>query len=188
VDLVIRGKNIDVPETAREYIAKRVEKFDRHLRNISEATVEVSEEKTRSKDNRYIVEVTLDVQGTFIRGEERRADILSAFDAVADVITRQMRRFKDRSQGKKRRASAAKNGLEIVEVQADEMEEPEEEGGVLIRTKRFPVRPMSPEEATEQMELLGHDFFVFFNSYTERIGVVYRRRDGDYGLIDPELD
>jgi putative sigma-54 modulation protein len=178
VNLVIRGKNIEVPASARDYIAKKVERFGHLLKDITEIKVDLSAEKTRSKDDHYVVEMTLDCRGTFIRGEKRGSDILSAIDAAADMMDRQITRYKDRLQGRKPR---------LVMPQAEAAAEDAEEDAP-IKVKSFPVKPMSPDEAIDQMELLGHDFFVFFNDASEQINVVYRRKSGNYGLIEPELD
>jgi putative sigma-54 modulation protein len=185
MDLVIKGKNLDIPENAKDYIEKKAQKFDRHLQSISNAKVEVSEEATRSRENRYVVEVTVDADGTFLRGEERGPDIFSAVDAVAAVMEKQIRRYKDKIQGKKRyRTGISKTPApaETAEPFADDEEE-----GKLIKFKRFTVEPMLPDEAIDQMELLGHDFHIFFNADNERFAVVYKRKEGDYGLIEPEL-
>lgn len=182
----IKARSIEVPASTRDYITKRAAKFDRHIQNITETKVELSEEKTQSKDNRFIVEITLDVQGTFVRGVQRAADIQSAFDIAADTVDRQIRRYKERVQGKKKHIAGLKGELAAeIDEQALEEEEPE---GKVIRVKRFAMKPMSPEEAIDQMHLVGHDFYVFFNDSSEQVNVVYRRRQGDYGLIEPELE
>ena len=186
MEIVIKGKNMDVPQKAKEYIEKKADKFDRLLRNISTAKVELSEEKTRSKENRYIVEVTVDAQGTFLRAEERGGDIFSAVDSVADVMDRQIRRYKERIQGKKQRRTAVSKGKSTVLSGSTLAVDEEQEK--LIKVKSFPVTPMTPDDAIDQMVWLGHDFFVFFNEKTEQFNVVYRRKDGHYGLIEPELE
>ncbi|MDY6910981.1 MAG: ribosome-associated translation inhibitor RaiA [Chloroflexota bacterium] len=189
MDLVIKGKNIDVPENAKEYINKKAGKLDRHLQDISKAKVEISEEKTRSKDNRYIVEVTIDTQGTFLRGEQRGPDIFSAADAVADMMDRQIRRYKERLQGKKRRITPLKEAAPVADIEdADTDQDEDESEGTLIKVKHFPIKPMSIEKAMDQMDWLGHDFFFFFNAESEKFNVLYRRRRGDFGLIEPEMD
>ncbi|MFO8010375.1 MAG: ribosome-associated translation inhibitor RaiA [Dehalococcoidia bacterium] len=186
MDLVIKGKNIDVPENAKAYIEKKAKKFDRHLQNISRAKVEVSEESTRSKENRYVVEVTIDSDGTFLRGEERGPDIFSAVDSVSGVIDRQIKRYKDRLQGRKRQRTALSKNPATIEGEVVPPEEEESTG--MIKYKRFPIKPMSPDEAIEQMEFLSHDFYLFFNAENERYCVVYKRGEGRYGLLEPELD
>ncbi len=185
MDLVIKGKNLDVSQNAIDYIEKKAQKFDRRLQSISKAKVEISEEDTRSKENRYVVEVTVDARGVFLRGEERGPDIFSAVDAVSQVMERQIRRYKERIQGKKR--SRSKTGQTPLDTEMEPIIEDDEEER-LIKFKRFPVEPMSPDEAIEQMELLGHDFFMFFNAESEKYAVVYKRSARDYGLIEPELN
>lgn len=189
MDLVIKGKNLEVSQNAIDYIEKKAQKFDRRLQSISKAKVEISEEDTRSKENRYVVEVTVDAKGVFLRGEERGPDIFSAVDAVAQVMERQIRRYKERRQGKKRyRSKSDKMPLPVEDIEPVVDEEEEEEEIKPIKYKRFPVAPMYPDEAIEQMELLGHDFYIFFNAESERFAVVYKRSEGDYGLIEPELN
>ena len=186
MDLIIKGKNMDVPENARDYITKKAGRFERHLQEITEAKVELSEEKTRSKENHFVVEMTLDCRGTFLRGEERGGDIFTAVDAVMDVMDRQIRRYKDRIQGKKRRVVVSKEKIDITRDTASLIDEEQEDNPIKI--KRFPVQPMSPEEAIDQMEFLGHDFFLFFNATSDQFNVVYRRKGSHYGLIEPELE
>lgn len=178
MNLVIRGKNIAVPENAQGYIAKKTSKFDRHLSNINETKVEISEGRSRSGERHYVVEMTIDCRGTFLRGEERGADIFSAVDAAADMMTRQISRYKERLQGRTRRLVAS----------TDEGAAGLGEEDTLLRVKRFPVKAMSPDEAREQMDLLGHDFFVFFDDAGGRFNVLYRRKGGTYGLIEPTVD
>lgn len=187
MDLVIKGKNYDVPQSAKEYIQKKAQKFDRRLQDVSKATVEVSEEDTRSKENRYVVEVTVDAQGTFLRAEERGPDLFSAVDAVASVMEKQIRRYKDRLRDKKR-SKTKMSKVTGPEVDLELLPDDEEvEEGKVIKFKRFAVEPMSPEEAVDQMELLGHNFYIFFNGESQRYAVVYKRSNHDYGLIEPEL-
>lgn len=184
--LLIKGKNVDVNEKTKDYIEKRAAKFDRHLSNIAETKVEVTEEKTKSKDSRYVIEITLDLQGTLLRSEERAGDIFSAVDLAVETMDRQILRYKGRLQGRKRR----KSGTQEAEAAVAEPEPSPDEApsGGLVKVKRFAVKPMSPEEAIDQMDLLGHDFYVFFNDRSEQVNVVYRRKGGGYGLIEPEMD
>ena len=178
MNLVTKGKNIEIPEKAKDYITKKVNKFNRHLRDITEIKVELSEEKTRSRENRYVVEMTLDCRGTFLRGEERGADIFTAIDAAADMMDRQIRRYKERLDAGKKRRLSAKGVFSGI---------PEQPSNI-VRVKKFPVKPMPIEEAIEQMELLGHDFHLFMNEDVDGLKVIYRRKGGDYGLLEPELD
>ena len=177
MNLTIKGKNMDVPEKSKEYMQKKIGRLDRHLNNITEAKVELSEENTRSKENRYIVEVTLDCQGTLLRGEERAADVQAAIDKAYDVMNRQITRYKERLDAKK------KNRLSLGEALAVRADRPDS----VVKIKRFPTKPMSVEEAIDQMEFLGHDFFVFFNKgENDQLNILYRRRGENYGLLVPE--
>ena len=178
MELVIKSKNIEVSEHTKRQIEKKIGKLERYLDNVTEAIVELSEEATRSRENRYVVQVTLNCQGTFLRGEERAADLFTALDAVAEVMNRQIRRYKGKFEAKRRRRALEKEEL---------MSELEQSGQV-VKRKRFPIKPMSVEEAIDQMELLGHDFFLFLDEETEQINVVYRRKGGDYGLLQPEVE
>ncbi len=182
MNLVIRGKNIEVPPIAKDYIAKKVNRFEHHLKNITEIKVELSQEK-RTPGNHYVVEMTLDCQGTLIRGEKRGPDVLAAIDAAVEAIDRQVTRYKDRLETRRQRGTTKEKGAEASGAQSLSQAQ-----GNLIKTKRFKLLPMTPEEAIDQMELLEHDFFVFFNAFNKEINVVYRRQDGAYGLIEPVVD
>jgi putative sigma-54 modulation protein len=176
MELLIKGKNIEVTEEIRKYIEQRLGKLRRHLANITEVEVELAQEQARSSQGRYVVQVSLKHQGTILRGEERAAALSTAIDAVADVISRRVERYKGKLYERRKRVTP----LRALSP------EPGESGRV-VRVKHFPVKPMSVDEAIEQMELLGHDFFLFFNEDVAQFNVVYRRREGDYGLIQPEL-
>lgn len=181
MNLVIKGKNMDVPKSAMDYVEKKIDKFDRHLKNITEAKVELSSEKTRSKEDQYVVEMTIDHQGTFLRAEERAGDIFSAVDSVADMMDRQIRRYKERLLKRKTRPAMAKGEAVVSGPRGDD------EDIFITKVKRFPIQPMSVDEAIDQMDLLGHSFFVFFSNINEQVNVVYRRNDNTYGLIEPEM-
>lgn len=179
MQLIISGKNMEVNEPLKKYVQRKIGKLDRFLPNIDEVRVELSVESAKSSQHRQVVQVTMHSNGTILRAEERSADMLAAIDAVRDKLQRQMERFRRRPARVRERARAA----------ADVTPEPvpEETKASIVRTKRFPVAPMSEEEAIEQMELLGHDFFVFLNANSNSLNVLYRRRDGNYGLLQPEL-
>lgn len=191
--LVIKGKNVEVNDQLRSYVTRRLGKLDRYLDNILSVQVELSAEKTRSTEARQVVQVTIDANGTFLRGEEKAADMYAAVDAVTDKMERQIKRYKERLYHRGKMAagrspappSLAEAVLPAEAVVAEDEEEEEEEGGRLVRTKMIDLKPMSAEEAIEQMELLGHNFFVFLNAETNGINVVYKRLDGNYGLLVP---
>ena len=175
MDLQITGQSIEILPTVKDYIEKKFGKLDRHFQNINGTKVELSEQKTKSLDQRYRVQVTLDANGTLLRAEEKAENLLVAIDKVVPVIDRQIERYKGKLDQK------GKNGPSI---KAKLNEEPSPE---LVRTKRFTMKPMSVDDAIEQMELLGHDFFLFYNSTTKEYNLLYRRKDGNYSVIEPEL-
>ena len=192
MQLVLKGKNFIISDRIREYVEKKVGKLDRYLPDIDETRVEITEEKTKSAKDRKIVQITLRTSGTILRAEERGEAIYACIDSVTEKIQRQIVRYKgkriDRWQGQNnKRKEMEEMGLmpeldpEILDALAEENERK------IVRTKRFTALPMDQDEAVEQMELLGHDFFVFYNADLGRINVLYRRADNNYGLLDPEL-
>ncbi len=177
MQLIVQGKNVEVTDWLRTYVEKKFGKLDRHLPGIYDAHVELSLQKTKSAGDRHVVQVTLRSNGTILRGEERSDDMQTAIDAVLDKMVRQIARYKGkRARGRSRSAAADTQSAE---------EMAEEETSHIVRTKRFPVTPMTPDEAIEQMELLGHDFFVFLNGESAELNVLYRRQDGNYGILEP---
>ncbi|MEJ2209213.1 MAG: ribosome-associated translation inhibitor RaiA [Anaerolineae bacterium] len=182
MELIIKGKNVEVTDRLRDYVEKKVGKLDRYLPSISEAWVELSTEETRSAQDRQVCQITVRSNGTILRAEERSDDIFFSIDNVLDKMYRQIARYKGKRQNRWRSAPTMPEPLPI------EVEEDAEELSSIVRVKRFAMTPMLPEEAVEQMELLGHDFFVFYNADEGRVNVLYRRKDGDYGLLQPELD
>ncbi|MDO8670692.1 MAG: ribosome-associated translation inhibitor RaiA [Dehalococcoidia bacterium] len=185
MELIIKGRNTEIPDVARDYIEKKIGKLDHYLEHLVQTEVEVAEEKTKSQGDRFVVQVTAIADGTILRAEERDADMRAAVDAVSHSIIQQIKRFKGKSSRRGRSGLAIRDIEQDTPDPADE-DQDETEAGILMRVKRFPIKPMYPEEATEQMELLGHSFFLFFNASTDRYSVVYRRGDGQYGMIEPE--
>ncbi|NLF63843.1 MAG: ribosome-associated translation inhibitor RaiA [Chloroflexi bacterium] len=186
MEVQIRSRNLEVTDRLREYVNKKTRRLDRYMPKISELTVDLEDENTRSTVGRYVAQITLrDERGTILRAEERTDDMFSSIDAVVDKINRQIDRYRGKRISNRRDTDEAafEPLAEEVALLVDEAEE-----GNIVRRKRFPLHPMSTEEAIEQMELLGHDFFVFFNHEEEAVNVVYRRHDGNYGLLLPELD
>jgi putative sigma-54 modulation protein len=179
-EIVITGRNMKVPARVREYVERKVSRLDRYMPNIDEVRVDLAEERMGS---RHVAQITVrNERGIILRAEESTDDIFAAVDSVVDKIYRQIERYK----GKRRYRGESPDEFEAVET-AVELEEDDLDTGELVRRKRFLVLPMTEGEAIEQMELLGHDFFVFYNAESASINVLYRRRDGDYGLIEPEL-
>lgn len=180
MNIVIKTKNVDVPERLREYIEKKVSRLDRYLPNIDEARVDLTKASAKAADDRQVVQLTLRVGGSLLRAEDRSADMQTSIDTVLDKIQRQIGRFKGKHWHSRPRVAGAE--------QPAPAEQPEEEAdGEVVRVKKFQTRPMDVDEAIEQMELLGHDFFAFYDTTSNAFCVVYKRRDGGYGLLQPEL-
>ena len=172
---VIVGRNIDVTDGLKEAVEEKLGKLDRFFAPDTEVKVTLSVEKERQK-----IEVTIPVKGSIIRSEQVSNDMYVSIDLVEEVIERQLKKYKNKLIDKQQDAAAFAQEYidkEYVDDDADVK---------IIRTKRFDVKPMDPEEACVQMELLGHSFYVFFNSETEQINVVYKRKGNTYGLIEPE--
>jgi len=183
LEVEIYGHGMEVTDRIHDYVNKKTSKLDRYLNEIEETRVDLSYVKTaRSAADRQVAEITARGKGFVLRAEERSDDIFTAFDAAIDKMQRRMERYK----GKHYRGRSTKRiGADIALAE----EEPvEEEPPVIVRRKRFILDPMDELEAVEQMSLLGHEnFFVFFNANSTAINVLYRRRDGTYGLIEPEV-
>ncbi len=189
MDLKIHARNVELTDRLREHVERKVSKLDRYLPNIREVRVDLAIERHKQLE-RCIAQLTLwDTRGTILRAEEKRqSDIYAALDMSLDKMYRQIRRYK----GKRRRrggrsADAEFMALEPLPGNIEAEEDIEEEKTAIVRRKRVELIPMSEEEAIDQMELLGHTFFVFFNAETAKIGVLYRREDGNYGVLEPEV-
>ncbi|RME63424.1 MAG: ribosome-associated translation inhibitor RaiA [Caldilineae bacterium] len=187
--LNVHGRNIEVTDWIREYVEKKVNKLERYLPQAREARAELVYTETRAASDRYTAQLTIWANGQILRAEESTGDIFASIDAIVDKMYRQIRRYKGRRFQNRRRAAAANAAnaeLAATYLPEEEEVEAEEQGGEIVRVKRFIAQPMTSEEAIEQMELLGHDFFIYFNVDTDSMNVVYKRRDGNYGVLQPE--
>lgn len=182
----VQGRNIRVTERIRTYVEKKAGKLDHYLPVIEEAHVELTHHASaRSAKDRNVAQVTVRGKGLLLRTEERADEILAAFDTAIDKLHRQIDRYKGKHYHGRSTGRPAAKGKREKRMPLDEIEEP---SPLIVRRKRFQVLPMSELEAMEQMRLLGHDnFFIFYNPETSRINILYRRRDGSYGLIEPEI-
>ena len=186
--VMVNGRNIEVTDYMREYVTKKVGRLERYLPQIGDVRADLNQNMARSADDRFTAQITIWTNGQILRAEESTSDIFASVDATVDKISSQIRRFKGRRHDSKRRAShAVTREVELVAAEVAEELATEEEPGHIIRRKQFLVEPMDEEEALEQMELLGHDFFVFHNPQTNNINVIYRRKDGNYGLLIPSV-
>ncbi|MBI2843618.1 MAG: ribosome-associated translation inhibitor RaiA [Armatimonadetes bacterium] len=186
--ITVKGKNVEVTDALKRYAEKKIQKLEKYFGEIKEAQVTQSVQR-----NWHIVEVMLEGDGVLLRGEERTDDMYASIDQVVDKLERRVKKFKGKHYGRaaeegprERQAQREQMLAEVAGVESPELAAEEELAPEIVRTKRFPIKPMAPEEAANQMELLHHDFFVFLNQDTEAVNVVYRRKDGNYGLIEPE--
>lgn len=188
MEIIVQTKNLDLPEEAKRYAERKIAKLERYLPAINGATVELTREAAKSALNRVVAQVTLDCPGAVLRAEERAPDVFAAVDAVADVLKHQVGRYKGKLYWKGRVAATAGGAATPAEAEEAPSEADEEfPSGNLVKVKRFSLKPMSSQEAIEQMELLGHSFFLFMDAANSLFSVVYRRRDGDYGLIQADF-
>ena len=193
MELRITANNTTLTDAIKTYAEKRLSILDRRFRDPVPVFLQIRKEQTQKEEERFIAEVTIRMKRGVIRGEMRGDSPYTAIDHVSDTVTRQISRYKNRYSDKNRRDVDGGLGMAIAEQLAQEaVSEVAEssittlEHGQLVRTKRHPVVPESVEDAAAQMELLGHNFYVFRNKETKEINVVYRRHDEDYGLIVPE--
>ena len=174
---IIIGKNIDVTPGLREAVESKLGKLERYFTPNTEIHVTLSVQKGHQK-----IEVTIPVKGGMVRSEQESSDMYVSIDLVEEVIERQLRKYKNKLVARNQEGSNFKQ--EFFESEDTSSEDDEIK---IIRTKRFGIKPMFPEDACIQMDLLGHDFYVFFNAETEEVNVVYKRKNGTFGLIEPEF-
>ena len=175
---IITGRNIEVTEGLKSAIYEKIGKLERYFTPDTTVYVTLSVQKDRQK-----IEVTIPVKGSLVRAEQESSDMYVSIDLVEEIIERQLRRYKTKLIAREQDGGDFSSAFIEEE---DEFSE-ENEGINIARVKRFPLKPMNPEEACLQMELLGHNFFVFYNAETDQVNVVYKRKGNTYGLIEPEF-
>ena len=175
MNFIISGKNIEVTPGLKDAIEQKLGKLERYFTPETEINVTLSVEKGRQK-----IEVTIPVKGNIIRSEQTSDNMYVSIDLVEEVIERQLKKYKNKLLSKQQNAASFRKEFIEKEVSTDDEIQ-------IIRTKRFGMKPMYPEDACVQMELLGHNFFVFRNAETEEVNVVYKRKGNTYGLIEPEF-
>jgi putative sigma-54 modulation protein len=192
MNVIVAGKNIEVTDALRRYAERKLQKITKYFHQIQEAHVVLKVERQRPLGPAEVVEVTVRGDGLILRGEEATTDMYASIDGVVEKLEKQLAKFRSRMIEKRRldesrRRSRTRNrsksaSIEEVPTIAGAEALPQD----VVRIKRFALKPMGIEEAVMQMELLSHDFFVFRNARTGEVNVVYKRRDGKYGLIEPE--
>lgn len=175
---IIIGKNIDVTAGLREAVEHKLSKLERYFTPDTEIHVTLSVQKEHQK-----IEVTIPVKGGIIRSEQQSSDMYVSIDLVEEVIERQLRKYKNKLVARHQEGGNFKQ-----EFFDDNFSVEDDNEIKIVRTKRFGIKPMYPEDACIQMDLLGHDFYVFCNAETDEVNVVYRRKNGTFGLIEPEFD
>jgi putative sigma-54 modulation protein len=178
------GRNLEITDAIRNYVEKKLSRLDRYQNGELMAKVVLSLAGSPHVEKRAKAEVQLDLPGGLLRVEEEDQDLYAAIDRMVDRLEVQLKRYKERRFVGRRHSYQGPPPPEVRDMEALRKPE-EEEGPRIVRVKRFEMKPMDPEEAVFQMEALGHDFFVFRNAKTDEINVVYRRKDGNYGLIEP---
>lgn len=172
MQIFLTGRNLEVTEALRRYAEEKVGRLHKYLEKITSAHIVLSVQKYRQ-----IAEVTLRVRDLTIRGEESTEDLYSSIDLVVEKLERQVQKYKGKLVSQGNRSGRT---------QSTETPPEEDEGPRVVKTKRFAMKPMSLNEAILQMDLLGHNFYVFRNAHSDEVNVLYRRREGNYGLIEPE--
>lgn len=187
MNLTVTGRNLTLTDAVNTYVQQKIGKLRKYLADGTRCEVELWTEKNPSIANNQVVEVTIFTKGPVIRAREASPDIYASIDLVCEKLERQVKKYRGkliaRSHGA-HKETLVSQGFQAVE----ETEESSEDSIAprIVKTKHFMIKPMTPEEAALQLELVGHDFFVFTNSETNETAVVYRRRDGNYGLIEPQ--
>ncbi len=175
--ITVKGKNTEVTDALQRYAEKKVEHLGKYFSAVREAIVTQSVEK-----NRQIVEINLDCDGLLLRAEESTDNMYASIDLAIDKLEHQIERFKGKLIERAHPATPPKELLALATAVPSAVEAPP----AIVRIKSFPLKPMPAEEAAMQMEMLNHDFYVFLNDESETVNVIYRRKDGNYGLIEPE--
>jgi putative sigma-54 modulation protein len=177
VQLRVKGRGVEVSDAIRSYAEKRLGKLERQLPD-PRIELELSEEHNPSIKDNHVAEATVWTKGPVLRAKESSNDMRASIDQLVDKLERQITRYRGKRNDRRHGRGGQPIPAEGIPMQAEEPQ--------IVRTKQFAVKPMSPEEAVLQLELVGHDFFVFRNADTDAINVVYRRGRGGYGLIEPE--
>ena len=193
IAIEVTFRNVGTTPRIREYALDRLDKVIRSLPNLTAASVEIRFDRNAPEETGFVVQVTLAAKGTLLRAEDRGVNATAAIDRVHDLLARRVRDWKGRRHASRRRGAARRKGaLEMQaaaggDVEPEMAEEPEEADGI-VRMKIHETKPLFVEDALERMNLVGHDFYFFLNAETERHCVVYRRRAGGYGLIQPNVE
>ena len=180
MEMIVKGRHMEVTDALRAYAEEKIGRISKYFDKIIKIEIAFIDEKNPSIEKSKTIEVTVFPKGPILRAKESSTDMYASIDMVVDKLERQIKRYKNKlSKSAKGSPKPGEMSAALVAV------EDEFEGPRIVKVKQIAVKPMDAEEATQQMELLGHDFFVFTNADTDEVNVVYRRRDHNYGLIEP---
>jgi len=179
--LIFTGKNMTITEGIKDHTAKKLGRLEKILPNEAEITITFSENKHLTT-----MEVSVPLHKRILRAEVTNEDALTCMDMAVSVLERQIVKYKSRLRDRRRRSVATVDEVSFLDTQVPEIEETTAPEIIITRTKRFSLKPMDAQEAVMEMELLNHNFYVFRNSWTDEVNVVYKRLDGEYGLIEPQ--
>src|SRR4051794_18428370 len=183
--LQVKGRNLDVSDSLYSHAERKLGKLAKHLSDGSRCELELATEPNPSIDANQVAEATVWTKGPVLRARESSSDMYASIDQVADKLERQVKRYRER---RSRRATGQQAAAQLPGADAQTATLSDEAQAVIVKTKQFNMKPMPPEEALLQLELIGHDFFVFVNADSEDVNVIYKRRDGNYGLIEPSRE
>src|SRR5436190_13150063 len=184
--LQVKGKNVEVSQAIRTYAEEKLGRLDRQLPDPTRVELELAVEKNPSISANHVAEATVWTKGPVLRAREASSDMRASIDLLVDKLERQVARYREKRRDHRHDAHRSSGGNGNATAGAGTYTKTNEEGGrVIVKTKQFTLQPLTAEEAVEQLELVGHDFFVFRSAESDEINVVYRRRDGGYGLIEP---
>jgi len=184
MDLELQVRQFDLTDTVRDYVDRKVGRLDRFLPDMRVTRVELVRGVRRSQGEVYTAQITSWVDSAILRAEENNADLFAAIDLASDKLHRQIERYKGKREGRRHAGRKSERGdpsAVVAELEAELQGAP-----AIARRKRFPIIPMTEGEAIDQLELLGHDFFLFLNPDSGSVNILYRRKDGELGLIEPE--
>lgn len=184
MDIQVVTKNLKIGKETRDYAVNKLGRLEKYLSAIKAVKLDLVEEKSKSRMRMYRAQATINIDGFIIRGEQTENDLRAAIDRVLDVTERLVKKYKKRFPSSRGRVTASIR-KPVAEMAAQALGR---EAVQVVKNKRFAVKPMTVNEAIDQMEFIGHNFFIFVNIEDNSIGVVYRRKDGNYGLIQPVID
>jgi putative sigma-54 modulation protein len=180
MQLQVKGRNLEVSDAIRSYAEQKLAKLERQLED-PRVELELAFERNPSISANQVAEATIWTRGPVLRAREASSDMHASIDQLVEKLERQVTRYRTQGRSRRRKEARANGPMPAATPVASDRDEP-----ALVKTKQFAVTPLKPEEATLQLELIGHDFFVFRNADSGEVNVVYRRRDGQYGLIEPQ--